>query len=535
MTVISLHQPESTVDTNADSQSPKACSIDFTGIANYTLLYIPALAWALKNLQIPHPGEATIFLSQLAFWLNNNNSGHCTKDGRKWIYNSYSDWVQQIPSLTEYQFGVMMRSLVNNELIEKSCYASLRKQLETHPVSWHPDNTSSWVTLNIERIIELTNWHPFDKQNSTDNDQTSEPAREAEIVNTTSGDCKSNFAKLGTQLPSIYIENSISTKDGELIREKEQAYYFPDPWIDQQEENNFFDGHIEESTKETQDSHEGQFSAPPQTTNNTNTTKGFGFGATNNTKTTHKPQRHVSNNHLAPLPKLKSEGEKTDRLLYVWEETLNYPDPYFLQWWAEVHYKPQGGKWESGARLFAKSQFYNDPVGADIIYQEYLLFTDILANNANQQQNQKIQAILPSYFVKYPEVNQQNKEQLAKNIATVAARGAGVAIPGNVAPGSTQHMSLEEASKKSSIKPLPKLEQPALSGTGQQPGINLEELTRQVKFANKLYHEYKDNTKHKCYRETINWVKRTPGVVITESGISLEISLLQENLQQPHL
>jgi hypothetical protein len=530
MTVISLHQPESTVDTNSDSQSPKACSIDFTRISNYTLLYIPALAWALKNLQIPHPGEAALFLSQLAFWFN-TESGHCTRDGRKWIYNSYSDWVQQIPSLTEYQFGVMIRSLVFHELIEKSCYASLRKQLTTHPVSWHPDNTSSWITLNIERIIELTNWHPFGKQNSTDNDQTPEPAREAEIVNPTSGDCKSNFAKLGTQFSSIYIEDSISTKDGETSREKEQINYSPDPWIDQQEDNFSFDGLKSESSVKTQDSHEGQFSAPPPNTNNTNTTNHpKGFGATNNTNTTQKAQRNVSNKIEAPLPKLKSE--EIDRPLFVWEEALNRPNPYFLQWWAKVHYEPQGGKWKSGARLFAKSQFYNDPVGADIIYQEYLLFMDTVANNANQQQNQKIQAILPSCFVKYPEVNQENKEQLAKNIATIAARGAGVAIPGNVAPGSTQHMSLEEASNFASIKPLPKLEQPALPGTGQQQdSIDLEKLTKQVEFANKKYHEYKDSPANaRWFREITSWAKHTPGVVITESGISLETY----DLQQPH-
>ncbi|OKH52818.1 hypothetical protein NIES2101_13225 [Calothrix sp. HK-06] len=528
MTVQTLHQPKYTEVQNSNNQSPSSSEVNDSKISDFTLLYIPALAFALKNLKIPHAGEAAIFLSQLAFWLS-TNSGHSTRDGRKWIYNAYSDWILQIPSLSEGQFGVMVRSLVFHELIEKSCYASLRRYLTTHPVSWHPDNTSSWITLNVERIIELTNWYPFGKEEiSTSTNQTPEPAQTAEIVNTTSGSGKSNFAKLKIQFPSIYIKNSISTKDWELTKETEQIYQpIQKPWTGQPEENNSFGGLKTKSLIETQNHHEGQFSAAPRNTENTNTTE----NTTNTTSATNMHQRNVSNSVSAPKPKLKVE--ETDRPLYVWEDALGYPNEYFLNWWAASHYKPQGGKWATGARSFAKSQFYNDPAGADIIYQEYLQFFDTVANNAHQQQNQNIQAILPSCLVKYPEVNQENKEQVAKNVATVAARGAGVAIPGNVAPGSTQHMTFSEANSGTSIKPLPNLEKPALPGTGQQPAINLEELTKQVEFANKRYHQYKDNPKHQCYRDVINWVKRTQGVVVTESGISLEPSLLQQNLEQP--
>ncbi|MBW4601080.1 MAG: hypothetical protein KME29_16255 [Calothrix sp. FI2-JRJ7] len=542
MTVQTLHQPKSTVAQNSNNQSHSKSPVDLSQIQNFTLLYIPALACALKNLRIPHAGEAAIFLSQIAFWLG-TDSGHSTRDGRKWIYNAYADWILQIPSLTENQFGVMVRSLVFHELIEKSCYASLCSQLTTHPVSWHQYNTSSWITLNVERIIELTNWYPFGKEEiSTKTDQTPEPALGAEIANTTSGNCKSNFAKLGTQFPTIYIENSVSTKNGELTREKEQVYQLTeDPWIDQPEENNFFDGLKTKSSVKTQDSHQGQFSAAPRTientsaTNTSHTTEDTSATntshTTNTTSATNTAQRNVSNNIEAPLPKLKSE--EIDRPLYVWEDAFGYPNEYFLNWWAAKHYEPQGGKWETGARYFAFRQFYRDPAGADIIYQEYLQYFNTVANNAHQQQNQNIQAILPSCLVKYPEVNQENKEQVAKNVATVAARGAGVALPGNVAPCSTQHMSFEEANSGTSIKSLPNLENPALPGTGQQPAINLEELTKQVEFTNKRYHEYKGNrAERRRYQEIISWAKRTPGVVVTDSGISLEPTLLQQNLEQ---
>lgn len=542
MTVQTLHQPKSTVEQNSNSQTPSSSTLDLSKVSDFTLLYIPALAWALKNLGIPHAGEAAIFLSQLAFWLG-TNSGHSTKDGRKWIYNAYSDWIVQIPSLTKGQFGKMVRSLVFHELIEKSCYASLESQLTSHPVAWHHYNTSSWIALNVERIIELTDWHPFGNQISTNTDKTPEPAQGAEIANTTSGNCKSNFAKLKIQFPTIYIENSVSTKDSKLTREREQTYPpTPDPWIDQQEEDFFLDGLKILSLVKIQDFHEGQFSAAPHTTNSTNNTTPTTSNAdtTNSSHTTkatvatNTSQRNVSNNIEAPQPKLKVE--ETDRPLYVWEETLGYPNKYFLQWWADKHYKPQGGKWETGARLFALKQFYRDPAGADIIYQEYLHFFNIAANTAHQQQNQNIQAILPSCLVKYPEVNQENKEQLALNIATVIARGAGVALPGNFAPCSTQHISFSLADSGAVIKPLLNLEKPALQGTGQQGAINLEELTKQVEFANKRYHEYKNKrAERRRYQEIISWARLTPGVVVNSSGISLEPSLLQENLEQPSM
>ncbi|BAZ34079.1 hypothetical protein NIES4074_65930 [Cylindrospermum sp. NIES-4074] len=132
--------------------------------SDFTLLYKPQLAKALRELRVTHPAEAAIFLNQLAFWMK-TSAGHITRDGRKWIYNSYQDWTEQIANLTSWQMGKMIRQLVELGLIEKSCYAHVRHDLlERPPVAWHTDNTSSWMTLNVEQIVELTDWHPFGEE-----------------------------------------------------------------------------------------------------------------------------------------------------------------------------------------------------------------------------------------------------------------------------------------------------------------------------------------------------------------------------------
>jgi hypothetical protein len=568
MAVLIQHQPKSTADNSSTSQEIQALEPYFSQVPALTLLYYPTLAAALKNFGIPHSGEAAVFLNQLAFWLS-TDSGHATKDGRKWIYNSYADWTQQITSLSEYQFGSMVRALQELGFIEKSCYAHVRRELvEQSPVAWHTHNTSSWMTLCVERIVELTNWHPFGEEISPSPQQSSESASSTEIANTVSQFSNNNSAKLRSQFPSIYKENSISTKNAKTTKEKEKTYSqeleVSDPWLDEPPNNPIETKNLNNSSTSPQESSEGHFSALPCNTSNTNnTSRHFTTDSTSNTQpscatgavnTTKAPdttgstntakatnttgvasitetaQHNVTNSDEIAKPKLK--GEDTFRLLYVWEDALNRPSDIFLNWWANRHYKPQGGKWETGARSYAYSEFYKNPVRTDVLYQEFLQFFNQVANNAHQQQNQDIQAILPSCLVKYPEVNQKNKEQVAENIATVAARGAGVAIPGDVSPCSSQHMSLDEAASGGKITPLPNLEKPVLPGTAQPPVIDRSELAKKIAFVYERWDQvYKGNKRR--LQEIAFWVRRTEGLILLPDGRPALAPELMEDGEHP--
>ncbi|MEA5574486.1 hypothetical protein [Calothrix sp. UHCC 0171] len=554
MAVLIQHQPKSTADNSSTSQEIQALEPYFSQVPALTLLYYPTLAAALKNFGIPHSGEAAVFLNQLAFWLS-TDSGHATKDGRKWIYNSYADWTQQITSLSEYQFGSMVRALQELGFIEKSCYAHVRRELvEQSPVAWHTHNTSSWMTLCVERIVELTNWHPFGEEISPSPQQSSESASSTEIANTISQFRNNNSAKLRSQFPSIYKENSISTKNAKTTKEKtySQELEVSDPWLDEPPNNPIETKNLNNSSTSPKESSEGHFSAPRCNTDNTsNTNRHFttdsksntqlscATGSTNTTKATNTTgvasitetaQHNVTNSDEIAKPKLK--GEETFRLLYVWEDALNRPSEIFLNWWANRHYKPQGGKWETGARSYAYSEFYKNPARTDVLYQEFLQFFDQVANNAHQQQNQDIQSILPSCLVKYPEVNQENKEQVAENIATVAARGAGVAIPGDVSPCSSQHMSLDEAASGGKITPLPNLEKPVLPGTAQPPVIDCSELAKKIAFVYSRWDQvYKGNKRR--LQEIALWVRRTEGLILLPDGRPALAPELMEDGEHP--
>jgi hypothetical protein len=556
MAIITQHQPKSTADNSSTSPTIQALEPYLSQVPALTLLYYPILAAALKNFGIPHSGEAAVFLNQLAFWLS-TDSGHSTKDGRKWIYNSYADWTQQIASLSEYQFGLMVRALQVLGFIEKSCYAHLRWELvEQSPVAWHTHNTSSWMTLCVERIVELTNWHPFGEEISPSPQQSPESASSTEIANAISQSSNNNSAKLRLQFPSIYKENSIFTKNTTTTIEKKPTYSQEvddfDPWLDELPDNPIETKNLNNSSTSPQESLEGHFSAQLCNTSSTditsrrfttdstsNTQPSCATGSTNTTKATNTTgvasitetaQHNVTNSDEIAKPKLK--GEDTFRLLYVWEDALNRPSEVFLNWWANRHYKPQGGKWETGARSYAYSEFYKNPVRTDVLYQEFLQFFNQVANNAHQQQNQDIQAILPSCLVKYPEVNQENKDQVAENIATVAARGAGVAIPGDVAPCSSQQMSLDEAASGGKITPLPNLEKSVLPGTAQPPVIDRSELAKKIAFVYERWdQDYKGNKRQ--LQKIAFWVRRTEGLILLPDGRPALAPELMEDGEYP--
>lgn len=154
--------------------------------------------------------------------------------------------------------------------------------------------------------------------------------------------------------------------------------------------------------------------------------------------------------------KNRTNEESKVRDLYVWEGQIGKPYPVFLAWRADSHYKPQGGKWESGAYDFAYSEFYNNPDRTtNSLYPQFLAYIDTIANNCNQLQSADIRAALPSCFVALPEPTIENSKTLMGNVAALVERGAEVVVPSG-APTS-QTMSFEEAQNQE-IKPLAKLQ-----------------------------------------------------------------------------
>jgi hypothetical protein len=480
---------------------------------SWTLIYIPELARQIKRLGVHHAAEATVFINQLAFWLQ-TNSGQHSKDGKKWIYNSYEKWTrEQFPSLSPWQFGVMVRDLEALGIIEKSCYANLRKHLVNKLSGlWHPDQTQSWITLDLERLLELTGYNPFDK--------TWEPLHRADVANTMMGDCNHNDAKLRSQQPSIYKENSFSTQKGNFEKEKckdvdqENKILYQwnidyDPWNDDlQQDSHDIEKPNREVFKDDIDTSEGDYSAAPL---EQIFEKEFlsDEPATFVNKPSSAPGQGFKDK---PKPNPKENSGVIER--EVWEIAPSRPYSVFLNWWADRKYKPQGGHWETDARGNAYSEFYRQRDRTTVaIFPEFLEYMQQVALNCDQLLAAGIKAILPSCFVAKPDATHANVEQLMKNISQLVERGAQVALPTNsVTPACTQSMNFAIAAG-SDISALSKLEAVVPEQITPVVENDLELLVARKQMIWNTTPALRDSVKR--------WVARTPGVEITKEGVVL--------------
>ncbi len=471
----------------------------------FTLYFKPDLGRELKALEIPYPCEATLFIRQAAFWLT-TTSGHFTRDGRKWIYNSYADWVEQITTLEPAQFGKMIRALRNLGLIVTSNFAALKNDLvNIPPVAWHQHNTTTWLTLCPERIFELTGWHPFGESTS-DSPETGSQSEEleqeslktasrADVHIRTMGSSSENNGKFSNELPSIYIENHISHQNGstenkEKSDKQEGDGSYPSPGLQQ-------DGSFVVKEK-------------PQThTTKPASIKGQYSGGSS------KIQKSRTN----------EAAQQLEREQEVWEVVKGKPYPVFLKWWAERHYKPQGGKWETGALGYAYSEFYRNPERTtEVIFPQFLDEVRTVTERVNQAQNSDVAAgnVLPSWFItNLPEATLENVRQLMENLETLVARGVEVAVPNEANTPSSQTISYQEVEEKAQIKPLPVLNQPALVTKTCEEDRPQEEPPQDLAAMVQRRQAIWDTAP--VLRPNIRkWAESTPGVIVTANGVMLE-------------
>lgn len=217
------------------------------------LRYDPILAKVLRELNAPTPGETAVFLRQMEHWLN-TNSGFFSHGGTKhWIYNGYKEWIKkQLTSLSESQFGRMVRWLIKTGILEKTIFAHIKHDLdEAPPVAWQESNTRTWLTFCVERTEELTGWRPqfplpcdAKQQPLTAEDLEDEPAEEESTVeeapatqeslepkpgavlqNESSGSSDLNNPFCNIEERSIYKENQTQPKKvgGVEINQEQEA------------------------------------------------------------------------------------------------------------------------------------------------------------------------------------------------------------------------------------------------------------------------------------------------------------------------
>lgn len=484
----------------------------------FTLIYRPELARALRELDVCHPAEAAILLNQLCcYWLQ-KDVGSILKDGRRWIYNSYADWIKtQITSLSEWQFGKMIRQLRSLGLILTSCYANLRGEFLDEPGSaWHDYNTSTWVTVDEEAIVRLTGWNPFGTKTKPKPPQSPEPSTRTEIANAIASSCAHNNVGLRSQEPSIYKKNSISTKNSEPDLEKEDTVLGTNTQevsteVEVDKDTRCESHRTKDTSTEPESSSQDSFSAA----------QGCEFVDSST------PQENST-----PQPVKRGEVQKE-----VWEIAPGEPYPVFLNWRAKTKYEPQGGRWATDAIGNAYSEFYNNRAKTKVaIFPDFLAYMQTVAENANEQQNAGLKAILPSLLIAKPAPTEENVQRLMSNIQALIDRGSEVATNQGIAtPSCTQSMSYQEATSQeiaplAELAPLPALPPDASMqdywSVVEQRQHKGKVLSEAVSPKSKL--ELTLETKQMLWRSAPKmrgvirqWAENTPGVVMGSDGPEL--------------
>lgn len=443
----------------------------------YTLVYEPKLGKALSDLDCPSPTAATIFLRQVAYWLT-TNSGYYTEDGKKWIYNSYKDWVKdQLPSLSEFQFGRMFRALKGFGFVVGSCFAHLKDELvEEPPVAWHEDNRTTWLTLDFELIYQKTGWLAPGFKLPEEPLETA-PGANVHICSLENADL--NPPTCNFETCTIYKENPISTKDWQSSKKKEEQTAKSEEKIPATEP---VDNKIPEK------------------------------------------ERPIKTKQAV---KGKSSRDSYVREKRIWEIAIDEPFPVFLSWRANKHYKPQGERWETDCYAHAYAEFYNNPTKTtNVLFPQFMREVRTITERINQGQINNVEAanVLPSWFIEdLPEASPENIKQLMDNLQAVMDRGVRVLLPHNSPSPSDITVPLEQVQERSKITPLPVAEEPPLQ---IEEEIVAEEEDRAQKEGEKFIETFERKKKAwemlpKQRSKIREWVERTPRVIITENGLQL--------------
>jgi hypothetical protein len=97
--------------------------------------------------------RAASVIERITYWLNNEKSGYTTRDGHKWIVNSYRKWSQQFTWLRPHQIGYIVRKLEAIGLLISARYHELvRIGFRGRSPQMHPDDQSKFYRVNWEMM-----------------------------------------------------------------------------------------------------------------------------------------------------------------------------------------------------------------------------------------------------------------------------------------------------------------------------------------------------------------------------------------------
>ena len=433
-----------------------------TGSTFFSICYAP-IAEFLEDTR------AALILQRLDYWLKNPNSGYTLCDGYKWIYNGYRKLAEQLPGFSEHQIGRFIRQMENLGWIISERFHNLKKKIGfigSDPEGWQEYNQKKWYRLNYEKIFEDTE---FDLLNegagggtSSESPQKSshqlKPKQQANVQNCTNQYTDLHDAPCKSAQSTIYKEDPYLSQNNEPEKQRES-----EDFQQQEVENtNTLPESQNHDTPNTEQIKQKSFNDNKE------------FHEDKNSGASSVIRENRTNQNENGHRKISSSAPKE-----IWEVVPGVPYAVFLNWRAQTHYKPQGGKWETNARGNAYSEFYNNrQKTTTVLFPEFMQYIRDVCLNCNQQLANDIKAILPSLFIQLPEPTNENVKQLMANIEQLVELGTEVALPNLAATPSNQSMPYAAATAQSQIKPLSSLVAlPTIAESGKEESI-LDEVTR---------------------------------------------------------
>lgn len=447
-------------------------------------------------------------ISQIHYWLENSSAGYLI-EGVKWIYNGYKEWAKQLPWLSVSQVGRLVRELEKEKLIITDNY------------NFNRYDRRKWYHLNYELIKEKTGWNPKGLKKSLPS-KNSEQKSEKENSPPESPEPLISSNLQNERMNSVNPQNGFCESDRFIYKD-----YPPNT-------QNFFSGAEEENSgfpakkEEVAVSHDSVISeegkgdvlidhdSPSHQDLDLDLSKGFG-------KTTKKEKKEEKDNFteegkegvkLATQYEEKVQSQPVvgslPREKYEWEVAVGRPHADFVRWRANLHYKPQGGHWATGAASHAVSEIIkkseSQPEAVRWMWQDFLEYAERSADNALSAEATGSTPSLPACFEEKVVDEKVVEQKLVQ--AKVSVRK----VQG---------------------------EQPALEGKAEgrsNPALVSAELTEEEKFwllLNKKLMWLQATWKACCERtdsafranllkELLDKVRSTPGLMMTDEGPMLD-------------
>ncbi|MBD0302917.1 MAG: hypothetical protein ICV85_12305 [Tolypothrix sp. T3-bin4] len=413
--------------------------------------------------------RGALILQRLDYWLKNSNSGYTLCDGYKWIYNGYRKLAEQLPGFSEHQIGRFIRQMENLGWIISERFHNLKKKIGfigSDPEGWQEYNQKKWYRLNYEKIFEDTE---FDLLNegagggtSSESPQKSshqpKPKQQANVQN-----CTNQFTDLH-DASSKSVQSTIYKEDPYLSQKRESEK--------ERELEDFQQQEVENTN--TPPGYQNQDPLKTEQIKEKSSNENKGFREDKNSEVSSKIRDNRTKPNDRGGRKISETAEQEP-----WEAEPGVPWDRFLNWRADNHYKPQGGKWATNARGNAYSEFYNNrQKTTTVLAKEFLQYMINMAENCNQQLANGIKPIFSSLFIELPEATHENFQQIMANFEQLIAAGAEVALPNLAATPSNQSMPYAAAIAQSQIKPLSSLVALPTIAESQKEESILDEVTR---------------------------------------------------------